>query len=209
MAAHQALDRAHVVRGADERDRDHVYGMLDSKLQVFLVLFRKRGDAHNGARQVDSFVLAQQAAVDHLAFHIVAPDHAHPEFNQAVGQENSRSRFNLLGQRLERRGDQGCGTRNVAWRNRDHRAALEGNGCAVFKASGPYLGPLQVLEHADGTAFFLRDFAHALDGPRMLFVGAVREVKAGHVHAQPHEVPHNGFRVAGWTQRTNDLGSTR
>ena len=58
--------------GADERGKDHVDTLLDTKEQVGLVLLRDGRKIHVGSRQIDALLGAQSAAILHLANETVA-----------------------------------------------------------------------------------------------------------------------------------------
>src|SRR5438067_800315 len=100
-------------------------------------------------------MLAEHAAVDDFAFHILAVNSAHSKLDQAVGEEDPRAGLDVLGQGLESGRDQVRGAGNVARSNGKPRSRLDGNGRAVFEAAGPDLGSLQVLENADVPSLFL------------------------------------------------------
>jgi hypothetical protein len=64
---------------------------------------------------------------------------------------------------------------------------------------------LQVLEDADGAAFFSSGASQAFDVLCVILVGAVRKVQAGNIHAEAKQVAHCGFRVAGGADGADDL----
>ena len=66
--AHQA----HVLGCSHKRDCNRINAVLQCKLQILGVFLRKRWNPHKDPRQIDAFVLAEHAAVDHVARHIVA-----------------------------------------------------------------------------------------------------------------------------------------
>jgi hypothetical protein len=43
----------------------------------------------------------------------------------------------------------------------------------------------------------------------VFFVGAVRKIKAGDVHAQAKEIAHGGFGVRGWADGADNFGAAR
>ncbi len=65
-----------VFRGAHEGDGDGVHSVADGELQILFVLGGQGRYPHRDARQVDALVLAQHAAVDHLALRVL-PVHGH------------------------------------------------------------------------------------------------------------------------------------
>ena len=64
---------------------------------------------------------------------------------------------------------------------------------------------LQVLQDADRATFFARRTANALDVAGVIFVRAVGEIQAGHIHAQPKQVAQDSFGVRGRADGGNDF----
>ena len=62
-------------------------------------------------------MLAEHAAIDDFAFHILAVNGAHPEFDQTIGEEDPRAGLDVLGQGLESGRDQVRGSGNIARSN--------------------------------------------------------------------------------------------
>ena len=99
---------------------------------------------------------AQLAAVDHLAFHIVAADAHHPQLDQPVRKQNAGAGFDFLRQPPKGRRDQARGTFNVSRRDGDLRSGCEHNRSPALQPAGANLGALQVLQNADGAILLLR-----------------------------------------------------
>ena len=59
------------VTGADERGKDHVDTVLDTKLQIGLVLFRESRQVHIGTGEVDTLLGRDLAVVDAAALEVL------------------------------------------------------------------------------------------------------------------------------------------
>src|ERR1700685_2594671 len=196
---------AHIRSRTHERDSQHVDAVLEPKFQVGTIFFRQGRNGERDSRQIDALVFAEWAAVDHFAFDIFAAGANHAQFNQSVVKQNARARRDFPRQPLKSGWDHRRGAFDVARRNRDAGASLEGYWNSILHVAGANLGPLQVLQNADGALFFFSHAAQTLDVARVLFVGPVGEIQPGHVHAQAHQITQDRFRVTGRTDRTDDL----
>src|SRR5262249_2730644 len=183
--------------------------MLDAKLQVLFVLFSERRNTEHSCRQIDPFMLAQQAAVDDLALNIVATNGADAKLDETISQRNSCSRLHFFGKGLECGGNQSGGAGDVARRDGDVGPRLERHWSAVLQSAGADLRPLQVLKDANGAAFVFGNLAYSLDDARVLFMSTVGKVESRHIHAEPHEVAQHGLRAAGRPQGADNLGLAR
>ena len=61
-----------IFRGAHEGDGDGVDAVIEREFEVFSVFLRERGRAHQDAGEIDALALAQHAAVDDVADHVIA-----------------------------------------------------------------------------------------------------------------------------------------
>ena len=77
---------------AHEGKGDDIHSVFQAKLQVFAVFFGERGNGERNSGQIDSLVFAQQAAIDHLAFHVFPAHSCDAQLNQAVGKQNAGAR---------------------------------------------------------------------------------------------------------------------
>ena len=69
--------------------------------QVSAIFVRKRGNGERNARKIDALVLAELAAIDDLAFHILAACTKHPQLNQTIREQDASARTHFPGQLLE------------------------------------------------------------------------------------------------------------
>ncbi len=95
--AHQA----HIFSRAHKGDGDGVDAVIERELEVFGVFLRERGRAHRDAGKIDAFVLAQHAAVDDLADHVVADHFVDAQLDEPVGEQNARALLDIFREGLE------------------------------------------------------------------------------------------------------------
>ena len=138
-------------------------------------------------------MLAQHAAVDDFAFHVVAADGEHAQLDQPVAEQDAGAGFHVLRQSLKRGGEQIRRACDVARRDHQLGAGLQRHRRAVFQAPGTDLRALQVLEDADGAILFTRHPAQQLDALGMFSVSAVGKVQPGDVHAGAQQVAQHNF----------------
>src|SRR5438105_1432255 len=106
-ANYDLLRHADITRRADKRERNHIYAVLKPKLQVFAIFLSERGYRQRDARQIDSLMLGQDSAVNHLALHVVTANARDTQLDQSVGYKNPRPGSHLACQTLESSRDQG------------------------------------------------------------------------------------------------------
>src|SRR5580658_459075 len=81
MSANELLHLAKVGGGAHKRQRDHVHPVLEAELQISPVFVGHGGNRQPHPREVDALMLAERAAIDHLALDIVAAYTLHLELD--------------------------------------------------------------------------------------------------------------------------------
>ena len=67
---------------------------------------------------------------------------------------------------------------------------------------------LQIGKDADCAALLFRGAAQAGDVAGVLSMGAVREIQAGHIHAEAKQITDRGLGIAGGTDGADNLGAT-
>src|SRR5207247_1133137 len=82
-------------------ERNHIYAVLKPKLQVFAIFLSECGYRQRDARQIDSLMLGQHSAVNHLALHVVTANARDTQLDQSVGYKNPRPGSHLACQTLE------------------------------------------------------------------------------------------------------------
>ena len=102
MTSHHLLHSLNVRGGAHKRKRDNIYAVFQSKLKVLTIFSAQSGNLKRSSGEVDPLMLRQQAAVDHLAFNVLAPDADDAKLDQSIRKQNPRARTNLSGQTRKR-----------------------------------------------------------------------------------------------------------
>src|SRR2546427_10067288 len=100
-------------------------------------------------------MFAQQAAIDHIAFHILAAHLYDAQLDQAVRKQNPCAGLDFARQVLKCSRDEARRADYVARRDGDMRPGLESDGCMSLEASRADFGALQILQDADGAVFLL------------------------------------------------------
>ena len=99
-------------------------------------------------------MLAQRSAIQNVADYIFAAGAANPQFDEAVGQQDACARLDFAGEIRKRGGDSRRRAGNVSGSDDDGRAGFDFDGFVALQASSADLGPLQILQNADGAVFF-------------------------------------------------------
>ncbi len=138
-----------------------------------------------GVRQVHALVLAQQAAVLHLAGDfviVVLLNHLKPD--EAVVQKHGVADLQIFCEIFVGDADAlpVADYRGVSG-DHDAIARIELDILAVFQSAGTDLRALGVEDHAEDLAGVLHDLFDGVDPAAVLFIVAVREVQAHEVHA--------------------------
>ena len=104
-------------------------------------------------------------------------------------------------------------SRRRALRGAHHRFGRDGergagleHRVAVFEASQPDLGTLQIEQNAGVHARITRRAAHRVDARRVLVLRAVRRIQAENIHARGKQLAQDAGRIGGRPQRGYDFG---
>ena len=90
------LDLADAVRGADKGGRDKIKALLDAEHDILFVLVGQRRKLDLDVGHVHAFLLAQLAAVGHLADDVRSLHFHHVQLDQAVVDQDLVARGNVL-----------------------------------------------------------------------------------------------------------------
>lgn len=88
VRAEDATDVAHIIRAADERREDHVDAVLDTELEVGLVLLGKSGEIDIGFGKVDTLARGEGAVVESANAHVLALDAKHEQGQNTYARSN-------------------------------------------------------------------------------------------------------------------------
>ena len=169
---------------------------LIREFEIDFVLLSKGWHTNGNTRKVDAFVLAQDAAVDHFAFHILAFDSEHQQLDQSIGEQNACPGLKIFGQRGEGGGDDRRGAGNVAGSDGEALAGFKLYGLAVLQAARPNFGSLQVAQDADALALLARYFADHFDEFQLLRMSAMGEVQARDIESGTDQLAKGLFHCS-------------
>jgi hypothetical protein len=178
---HDLADVVDVGRVAHEGQCDQVDPGPQGPPQVLRVLLRQRGHADRDTRQVEALVVADLAAHDHLGDHVGTVDLDHLDRHLAVVDQHQVTDGHIARKPLVRSRDALDVTGHVVGGDDEPRAVDELDG-AAGEPPHANLRPLEVSEDADGPAGLVAGLAHVAVRHRVVLVGPVAEVQAGHVH---------------------------
>jgi len=114
--------------------------VLHAEFKVGLVFFGERGHAHDGARKIDALMLPKHSAIDDIAFHVVAAQIFHPQFNQSIDsrmREPGSTSWARVLKVVEIRPE----VRECPGSNGDLSAGFEGDGVRNFSRPVRIFGP--------------------------------------------------------------------
>ena len=155
--------------------------------------------------QIDALVLAQHAAVDDVADHVVADHFVDAQFDQAIGEQNARALFNVFSQRLESGAHQRGAARHFARRDGKAAARFQQHRLMILEFGGANLGSLEIAEDAERLALFAADFADHLDEGEFFLVRAMRKIQADDVDTRADQIAKNRYGIGRGAKRGNNL----
>ncbi len=200
-------DLQHVGAFANKRGRYEVDALLAAENQVALVFFRQRRQLDRDARQVNAFVLAEVAVVQHGTHHGVFRHFFYFHADQTIVYQHGVADFQIFSEASVGDGD--------ALAVADHAlvggkgkglSRFQGNVVTAFQFHGADFRTFGVEQNSGLTTGFLHHRAHVGDTLTVLGVIAVREVKAHNVHAGLKQLGQHLFRFGFRADSTNDLG---
>lgn len=152
------------------------------------------------------WLLAQDAAVQHLAKHLRWVNVAHDELDLAIRKQDALARLDVIRNAAVASADYTGLIPHILCHNRDWLALAELDRHVVFQFAGADLGSLQVLQNADGAAEFGCDAAERGNHSRVIIMAAMSEIDTCNIHAGEHQLPDHLPRRARRANRTNNFG---
>src|SRR6185437_16416944 len=125
-------------------DGDGVNVVVDTELEVELVLLGERGRLDVNAGEVDALVLAKHAAVDHRTFDIIAANGGDAQLDEPVGEQDAGAGGKVFGECGKCGADQHGGAGDVARRDGERLAGGELHRLLIHQLAGADLRSLQV-----------------------------------------------------------------
>src|ERR1019366_1446197 len=117
----------------------------ETESEVVEIFLGERGNAEDGARDIDALVLAEQSAVHDIAFDVRALDRAYAQLDLAIGKKDARAGLHVLGEGAEGGGEGSFVADDVARGDDDLAAGLQENGIVILELAGADLGALEIL----------------------------------------------------------------
>jgi hypothetical protein len=77
----------------------------------------------------------------------------------------------------------------------------------ILQRTSADFGTLEILENANRAALLFGDAPQARNVPRMITMGAMREIQARDIHTEKHEIAENRFAVTGGTDGADNFGA--
>src|SRR5699024_1507886 len=145
-----------------EGQGDEVGPLLQAPAEIAFVLRRQRRHVHGHTGQVEAFVVRDRSGYLHAGGHARAGDVGDADGDPAVVDEDLVAGLDVLGQSLERGGNQILGAGNVLGGDGEG-IALGQVVLALGEASEPDLRALQVHQHRHGAAGGLGGLPYSAD----------------------------------------------
>ena len=205
MAVQQAAHFLDVLGAAGEAGGDEVKALLDAKEDVVLVPLAHVGHGQGNTGHVHALVVADGAAVLHLAGDVGVGELGDGQADEAVRQQHGAAHRKVTGQVLVGDGANFVGALHIP--------GGEGEGLAGHQlglAAGELLQTnFRALGVQQGGHGLVQLLAQALEGVQpalVLLMGAVRKVEASNIHAAQDHIPKYIFPVRGRAQGAHDFG---
>ena len=179
-----------IIGRADEGCGDIVHVHIHAKAKVGLILLGQIGQVKADTGDVDALAVGQLTTDLDAAGNLGIGQRLHRHLNATVVDQNAISLLQLGGHI-------GIGHRHPRAVTLAGRGA-KGEEIALRKGDLPFLegadtdlGALGIQHDSGGLAQLITDAAEGLDDLAVIFVIAVREVEACHVHARSHHFGHD------------------
>lgn len=211
LGSEDLSDGEHIVGGSDEGGKDHVDSVLDSELEVLLVLLRERGQVDGGLGEVDSLSRAERSGVDGSDSELVSLDGEHLEGEHSVVDVDELSGSGHLDNVgvVDKHvlGGSGLGVGGVGG-DPELVSGVDLDVGVVGHESGSDLGSLGVKGEGERSSVGvgLDGGSDVVDDRLVVLVRSVREVHSDNVHSSLSQVLESFRRVDLGSDRGNDRG---
>ena len=194
-----------VFGGADKGGGDEIDIMLDAKEQIAFVLFTQIGHGQVHAGDVNALARGDFSAAEHGAMDIGFRCILDQQMHTAIVDQHAVAFLELAGQIAVADGNFLDAARYIAGGEGKISARFQ-KRAAILHFAQADLRSLGIQQHGGGNIQPVAYGAEAGDHFFVRFMGAVRKIEAGDVHAAAQHFFHNGFISAGGAQRANNLG---
>ena len=202
---HVVPGQQQVVTGAHEAQRHPVHTQFRAEFHVLHVLLGQGGHAQVSLGHVDALVVLQDAADHDGGQHVVAAHALDAQGHVAVVEQQGHAGRHVVNQGLVGRADAGGVALDVVHGDGELVTGRQGDA-ALREAAHADLGPLKVLQDADGDALLGGQFTDHLQGLAVVFTVAVAEVHADDVQARVDHAAQDFRAAAGGADGRHDLG---
>jgi len=199
-----AADVQNILRGAGERGGDEVKSALSAEKNVRSVFFADIGHRKRNAGHINALAVGNSSAVDHLAGDFWPGDAEHPQFDQAVVNQDGVAIRNVPRQVLIRNRNMRLIAGNLLRSQRKVLAGFQHN-TFVFKGSQTNFGTLGVQNGRDRKPELT---AQPHDRFKLLPVRGVvgvRKVESRGVHSVEHHLLQYLFVIGGRAKSTDNF----
>lgn len=193
-----------VLRFGDEGASHKVHALLDAEEQIALILIGEIDELELLFGEEHALAVGEFAADDDFTDDFRLFDLRHLEHHQSVVQQDLVAGVHLFADALIGDGD----ARLVAFHvfgGKGEGIAFFQKDLALFERLDAEFGTLGVQHDGEGDIFFVAHFFDGGDLFCMIFIGAVREIDAGDVHAGVRHGGDDLFRLRSGTERADDL----
>ena len=157
------------------------------------------------AGHIDTLLVLDLAAVQHLAHDVGVVHGDDLQLDQAVVQHDGAAGLHILRQVLIGDGADLLGAFHLAGGQGEGLAGFQ-HFSAVLEVLQADLGAFGVQQGGDRLAQLFTNGLQLFKAAQMLFVRAVGKIKTGNIHAVGDQLAQNAFLIGGRTQSADDLG---
>ena len=194
----------HVGGAAHERGGDEIEPLLYAEADVVLILRRHIRHRKVHVRHVHALMVRHGAVVLYSAHNVAAVDVLHRQGDKPVVQQDARAGAHILRQLFIGDGADILIAHHFAGGEGERLPGLQLHP-AVFEIAQAYFGALCVQQGGDGHIQLVAQLLQLCQTARVVLMGAVREVEAGHIHARTYHVAQHALPVGGGAQRAYDF----
>ena len=185
----------------DKGCRNKVNALFATEDQVLFVFFSQRRQRDRYARQVNAFVLAEVAVVQHFTNNFVAFDSGHFHTDQTIVNQYRVANAQVAGEAfIGHRNDFVITDNGFIGGEGEGLACFQGDVVAAFQLNGTDFRTFGVQQDCRFLTGFTHHIAQILDALTVFRIVTVREVQTHNVHAR---VQHFGQHLFGFGFRTD------
>ena len=191
----------------DEGGRDEVHALFATEDQILFVFLSQRRQGDGDARQVNAFVLAEVAIVQHFTDNFVAFDSRNFHADQAIVHQDGVADGEVGGEAfIGYRNDFVVADDGFIGSEGEGLACFQGDVVAAFQLDGTNFRPFGVQQNSGFLTGFAHHIAQVLDALTVFRIVTVGEVQTHHIHAGFQHFGQHLFRFGFRTDGANNFG---